>query len=91
MVDDAFPGWVEFHIVDASGRLHRCVEKAPVIGYRDPSLPCDLWVACHVVRTLTQGAQGDAIEVDTSPWGIGSDEGVTRFVVAASQVDASST
>lgn len=91
VIDDGFPCRVEFDIQDAAGHRHRCVDKAPVVGYQGQSLPCDLWIACLVVRTLAHGAKGDCTEVDTSPWGIDSDEGVSRFVVGASQVDASSS
>lgn len=86
VVDDAFPGWVEFHIEEASGRRHRGVEKAPVIGV-EGALPTDAWIACHVVGTrgLDGGRRG--LEVDISSWGLATDDGETHFVVEASQVE----
>ncbi|TQM16931.1 hypothetical protein FB548_0299 [Pseudoxanthomonas sp. 3HH-4] len=86
IADEEFPGRIEFHIDEASGRRHRGIEKMPVVGYANQAFPCDGWIACHVLGHLDSDGRR-CLEVDTSPWHVETDEGVYRFVVDASNVN----
>jgi hypothetical protein len=89
-VDESFPGWVEFRLVDALGQSHTFRDKVPMVTeevlWDDSVYPCAGSVACEVVRRWQD--QGRALcEISTaSPWSIESKEGRTNFVVLASQV-----
>ena len=47
-VDDAAPGWIEVSVRAAGGRIHRIIEKAPVLTALaltvDSKLPQELWL-----------------------------------------------
>ncbi|MDI3282264.1 hypothetical protein [Polyangium sp. 15x6] len=82
--DDAQPGWVECHLIDAHGRRWSFLEKVPVVTlapldeqseYPQPGI-----VACEV---LTR--RGGIARIDTAqPWAIESTEGETQFDVQES-------
>lgn len=52
--DTAFPGWLAVTVTDAHGRVHRIVEKAPVLTERtvDPGedFPFEMWLRGEHVR-----------------------------------------
>ncbi|GAB2524566.1 hypothetical protein GCM10027188_29490 [Lysobacter humi (ex Lee et al. 2017)] len=86
LVDDAFPGWVEFFISGADGANHRFVEKASVVSAATLTLPSESKIACRVHQILTQ-LDGRAIaEIDTAPWGVESDTGSSRFFVNVAEL-----
>lgn len=92
-VDEHQPGFVECVLVDASGKSHVFVEKAPVVSsenlWSTSSYPRWGSIACEVVADCS-GQNGQALaRVNTErPWGIESTEGLTEFVVPASDVSA---
>ncbi|MFG6487215.1 hypothetical protein ACG04R_11085 [Roseateles sp. BYS78W] len=92
-VDEHQPGFVECVLVDASGKSHVFVEKAPVVSsenlWSTSSYPRRGSIACEVVADCS-GENGQALaRVNTErPWGIESTEGLTEFVVPASEVSA---
>ena len=90
-VDDHQPGFVECILVDADGLQHTFVEKIPVISPNNlgPTsiYPCAGVVQCEVEEEWTDGAGRCLARVNTDiPWHVESTEGITRFVVLASQV-----
>jgi hypothetical protein len=86
-VDDHFPGWVEFTILGAGGEVFLFVDKDPVASAVDiPSFPFESTVACNVISAVVQPDGSKVVEIDTSPWGIESDAGVSRFLVHESQL-----
>jgi hypothetical protein len=92
-VDNDQPGFVECTLVDAEGMKHTFVEKAPVVSSESllstSAYPCRGAIACEVQERWTS-RRGDAlVRVSTDkPWGIESSEGVSTFVVSASQLRA---
>jgi len=90
-VDDHQPGFVECILVDADGLQHTFVEKIPIVssGNLGPTTiyPCAGVVQCEVEEEWTDAAGRYLARVNTDiPWHVESTEGVTRFVVLASQV-----
>ena len=80
-----FPGWLAFTLTDAGGVLHHFEDKAPVLLSDLPSqFPLAATVLCEVLQSCS--TDPCRLEVDTSPWGIASDQDVHRFWVHASQV-----
>jgi hypothetical protein len=79
--DDAQPGWVECHLLDAHGRCWSFLEKVPVVTtapldhqshYPQPGI-----IACEVLAW-----HGGIARIDTTrPWGIESTDGETQFEV----------
>ncbi|GAB2571875.1 hypothetical protein [Microlunatus antarcticus] len=57
--DTAFPGWLEVTVSDVGGRVHRIVEKAPVLTGRtvrvSEDLPLEMWLRGEHVR-MDRGA-----------------------------------
>jgi hypothetical protein len=91
LVDDHFPGFVECSFLDAFGRLHSFVEKAPVVteGHlsADSAYPQAGAVRCEIEAEWRDEADRALMSINTErPWGIESIEGETRFVVSASDV-----
>jgi hypothetical protein len=90
-VDDHFPGFVECAIVDAFGKIHTFVEKAPAVSAENLSAtstyPCNGEIE-RKVRRRWQDAAGLAFSIvhTASPWGIQSTSGETEFTVSSSQV-----
>ena len=89
-LDDSFPGWVEFTIRGANGETFRFVDKDSVVSAVEmQSFPIETTIACTVLSVAIQPDGSKLFEVDTSPWGIESDMGTSRFMVNESQlVDA---
>ena len=81
-----FPGWLAFTLTDAWGDLHHFEDKAPVLLTDWPTqFPLTASVLCQVLQRSCRSGQC-MFEVDTSPWGIASDQDVHRFWVHASQL-----
>lgn len=90
-VDDGFPGFVECEFTDANGRVHRIIEKAPVVGAQtlrvDAAFPQFGKIACEIGENARDDAERDLVTVSTArPWGISSTEGQTSFVLLASDI-----
>ena len=92
-VDGSFPGWVECEFVDADGRLHKVIDKFPVLSLevldensRYPQLgtnPCEVLGRCRDDRGR------DIARITTQrPYWIESIEGLTEFVVLPSMLEA---
>ena len=83
-VDDHQPGWVECSFVDAHGRTHLFIEKAPVVSLEhldaSSSYPTDGVIGCIVVKG-SDSMQGMVTVSTEEPWYIESDEGLLLFDV----------
>lgn len=95
-VRDDQPGWVECRLVDASGRVARFIEKAPVVTEapigRDGPYPCAGVIACEIVARSVDAAGREIVTIDTStPWGVHATTGESRFDVTPSQLAAADT
>lgn len=91
IADEAFPGFVVCTLVDAHGREHMFIEKAPVVSTEDISaasvLPMPGYVACEIVAALNDERGRSLLRVDTSrPYGIESVSGETMFELLQAQV-----
>lgn len=90
-VDEHQPGWVECEFVDIEGRIHKVVEKIPVVTsadlWRDSAYPQPGIIRCEVLGKWSdaQGKQLARITTDR-PWLIESTEGLTEFVVEVTQL-----
>lgn len=90
-VDDSFPGFVECEFIDAKGRVHRIIEKEPVVSAQvlraDNAFPQLGKIACEVGENTRDDAGRALVTVSTArPWGIASTEGQTSFVLLASDI-----
>ncbi len=84
VVDTAFPGFVEFELVDARGSRHAFVDKAPIVVSERTvgslELPCRGHLRCQVVER-----HRDTVVIGTSaPDSVESTTGQTRFAVLTS-------
>jgi hypothetical protein len=90
-VDDHQPGYVECSFVDVDGKQHTFVEKVPVVSSEN-LLPTSAYprsgaIDCEVQDRWTSKRGVALARVSTDkPWGIESSEGLSDFVVAASQL-----
>lgn len=89
--DEAFPGFVECTLIDAHGREHVFVEKAPVVSTQEISaaseFPMAGRLACEIRSELKDERGRSLLRVDTSqPDGIESTRGDTIFELLAEQV-----
>ena len=90
-VDNHFPGFVECELVDAEGRLHSFIEKAPVVSDEWPgpndSYPMSGEIRCEILEQWRAPDGRDLIRVTTAqPDYVESKDGNTKFVVLSSQV-----
>ena len=92
-VDDYQPGIVACELVDADGRNHTIVDKAPI--FTDESLdasseyPRSGVVRCTAVRAWRDDSGRDLVAISTAtPYRIESVEGLSDFVVLQSHVSA---
>jgi hypothetical protein len=86
-VDEHQPGFVEVALVDAAGRLHTFIEKAPVVTeenlWSDSKYPCSGVIPCRVIGD----AGHERVRISTDqPCGVESVEGEIHFVVARSKL-----
>ena len=91
-VDNSFPGWVEFVLLDACGAKWTFVEKLPVIALEEltesSQYPRPAVIECEVVADPSRSQAAGLVTIDTSrPWGIEAKDGTSRFVVLRSQLD----
>ena len=90
LIDDAQPGSVECKLVDADGREHLFVEKAPVVSLEDldasSSYPRQGWIGCEVIeRDFVGGVE--IVKINSArPWGIESVDGEQVFCVRSDQL-----
>jgi len=92
-VDEHEPGFVECTLVDATRKKHTFVEKAPVVNtenlWSTSVYPCQGAIACEVQERWYSPHGEEFVQVSTErPWSIESTEGLSSFVVAASQLTA---
>lgn len=92
LADSSQPGFVELVFTDALGRLHRFVEKIPVVTTdsldETSSYPRPSTIECVIVAHGVDGIGGRIITVDTSePWHIASTSGESTFVVRPEQLE----
>lgn len=85
-VDDSFPGFVEFELVDAVGERHRFIEKVPVLTRWDigheAAFPIAEILACEVLSARVAEDGRLLSRIDTShPWGVESTGGASVFEV----------
>jgi hypothetical protein len=91
-VDDHFPGIVECRFADRFGREWLFIEKLPVVGgdlslNADSAYPQPAFIGCEVISRRYDDTGREVAEIDTDqPWGIESEDGVTRFQVFADQL-----
>jgi hypothetical protein len=90
-VDDHQPGFVECLLVDALGKSHTFVEKAPVVSSDNISAastyPCSGEVQCEIQREWQDEAGLSLATVCTErPWGIESTDGETKFTLFSTQL-----
>jgi hypothetical protein len=90
-VDNHFPGFVEFVLVDVLGVAHTFVEKVPYVSAESLSAastyPCNGEIECEVCREWKDkaGHAFSILRID-SPWGLGSTSGETEITVSSSQL-----
>lgn len=90
-VDDHQPGLVECEFADAEGRIHKIVEKIPLVTaadlWRDSTYPQPGSVACEVLRKWSDEHGRELARITTDrPWSIESTEGLSEFVMLSSQL-----
>ena len=92
-VDDYQPGIVACELIDADGRSHTLIDKAPI--FTDESLdgsseyPRPGVVRCTALRTWRDECGRDLTAINTAtPYSIESVEGLSDFVVPRNRVSA---
>lgn len=90
-VDDWQPGWAECSLIDALGVRHVFIEKGPIVSAENlisqTEYPRDGCFACTMVSVRVEGDRRKIATVDTSsPWGIESIAGISRFEVLPEQM-----
>lgn len=85
-VDDYQPGIVEVEFTDASGQLHRLIDKTPIFTTEtlsaDSRYPQPGTVRCRLLRVCQ-----DILTISTAePFSIETGEGLAEFDVLPSQV-----
>jgi len=89
--DTAQPGWVKCRLVDADGRTHEFLEKAPIVSDEDldsqSGYPRPGFIKC-TIRARRPGTDGrQLLTVDTeTPDGGETQDGESRFEVVSDQV-----
>jgi hypothetical protein len=91
-VDDHQPGYVECVLLDASNKLHRFIEKAPIVSSENLSSTSNYprlgSIDCVIEDRWEADPGVSLVRVNTeTPWGVESTEHVTKFVVHLSQLD----
>ena len=90
-VEGYFPGIVECELVDAAGRLHTFIEKAPVVSDEWPGpedkYPMNGIIRCEILERRHDPDGRDLVRVTTEqPDYVETQDGVMEFVVLSSQV-----
>lgn len=83
IVDNSFPIFVEFELMDCNGISHRFVDKVPVISHNyDLIPPCTGYMRCSIIKETNK-----TFLIDTSrPDDIESTKGEYQFEVNMDQV-----
>lgn len=90
-VDDGFPGWVACEFVDADGRVHRLVEKVPVVTDQ-VLLPTSVYpqpgaLLCERIGEEPERSGRKVARITSDrPCAIETDEGLSEFVVWESEL-----
>jgi hypothetical protein len=92
-VVDYQPGIVACEFVDASGRRHTLIEKAPVVSAEDlnadSEYPQPGLARCIVLNRWRDADERDLVSISIAdPYGIESREGLSEFVVLQTQISA---
>jgi hypothetical protein len=90
-IDDAQPGVVACRLIDASGREHTFIDKAPIFTSDElnqhSTYPQPGWIACELVSRRQDAEGRTLITVDTEqPWHVTSADDITRFEVLSTQI-----
>ena len=90
-VDEHQPGSVECQFADAEGRIHKVVEKIPVVTsadlWRDSAYPQPGIIRCEVLEQWSDAEGKGLVRITTDrPWGVESTEGLTEFVVGIAEL-----
>ena len=93
-VDDSQPGWVECEFVDADGRRHTLRYKVPIFSTEwldaASAYPQPGDAGCEVLAQWKGELGREVVRITTArPCDIESSEGLSEFVVLASQLAAS--
>jgi hypothetical protein len=92
-VDGSFPGWVECELLDAGGRLHRFVDKVPMLMTgeydADSIYPATDRLRCEILERYRDESGRDLVRISTArPDAIESTLGVTEFTVPSILITA---
>lgn len=86
-MDDQFPALVEFTIVGVNGEDFHFVEKEPVVSAQPiTSFPFEAAIECTALSYADHPSGSRMVEISTSPWGIESVAGLSRFWVCETQL-----
>lgn len=91
-VSDDVPGFVECALTDAEGKVHRFIDKVPVVSTddylaADSAYPQPGVLGCIIVEEWTDAQGRSLVRVSTQePWSIEATDGCQEFVVLASQL-----
>lgn len=91
-VEDGAPALVEFHLVDATGRLHQFIDKTPMLESGDEladtaTYLIDDWIRCEIEEAWTDSSGRELVRVTTKrPDCVMADDDQTVFVVYRSQL-----
>lgn len=85
-VDEHQPGFVECELADIEGRIHRFIEKIPVVTradlWSDSTYPQPGVIRCELLEMWSDAEGRQVARVSTErPWAITSTEGLHEFVV----------
>lgn len=88
--DEPFPGMVEVHLTDGSGKTWTFIDKSAMFDPDDvlratSDYPVDLKLACTVLSRTTEGV----IVSTAEPWGLETIDGKWEFLMLPSQVEES--
>lgn len=92
-VDDAQPGWVACEFEDADGRRHTLIDKVPIFTDKmldsSSTYPQDGAAPCRVLSKWSDARVGELVRLTTDlPAAIESTDGLSEFIVHASQIVA---
>lgn len=93
-VEDHQPGLVECEFADIEGRVHRFIEKIPVVSradlWSDTPYPQSGMIRCQLLETWSDAHGRQVARISTErPWAIASTEGLHEFVVVFSGLEPS--
>jgi hypothetical protein len=90
-VDDGFPGWVACEFDDIEGRRHTIIDKVPIFTSddlgSDSAYPVSGSMPCEVLAPWRDQSGRELARISTeNPLDDKSEEGLSEFVVAASEL-----